>query len=95
MEVVRIVVSALTPVTVAIVGYFLNRRLKSIDDAQWQNRKITEKRLELYDQIAPDLNTIFCFLYWVGDWKEISPRQVVEAKRRLDKVVNIYRHLLN
>ena len=54
-----------------------------------------EKRLELYDQIAPDLNAIFCFFVWVGYWKDISPKDLIEKKRELDKIVNIYKHLLS
>ncbi len=95
MEVLKLIVSALTPLTVAVVGFFLNQRLKRIDDAQWQSRKIVEKRLDLYDKIAPDLNAIYCFMMWIGYWKEISPAEVIQTKRRLDKVVNIYRHLLS
>ncbi|TCP62193.1 hypothetical protein EV663_10236 [Rhodovulum bhavnagarense] len=95
MEIIKIVISLVTPITVAFVGYFLNQRLKSIDNAQWQSRKIVEKRLELYDQIAPDLNLMLCFCTWVGYWKEISPKQMLEAKRSLDKTVNIYKHLLS
>ncbi len=79
----------------AFLGYKLNSRLKSIDDAQWQSRKIVEKRLELYERIAPSLNSIFCFCTWVGYWKDISPKDLIQTKRDLDKTVNIYRHLLS
>ena len=95
LEIYKLLVSALTPLSVAIFGYFLNRRLKNIDDAQWQNRKLVEKRLELYDQIAPSLNAIFCFFVWVGYWKDISPKDLIEKKRELDKIVNIYKYLLS
>lgn len=95
MELAKLIASIATPLTVAIVGYLLSQRLKSIDEAQWQNRRIIEKRLDLFDQISPGLNEILCFLCWIGYWKDISPRQLVETKRRLDKTVNIYRHLLS
>ena len=95
VEYARLAASILTPLTVLGIGYFLNRRLKSIDDAQWQNRKVVEKRLEIFDQLAPGLNQIFCFVMWVGYWKDVSPRDAVETKRDLDKTVNIYRHLLS
>ncbi|MDE4191177.1 hypothetical protein [Phaeobacter gallaeciensis] len=94
MEIYKLLVAALTPLSVSIVGYYLNRRLKNIDDAQWQNRKLVEKRLELYDQIAPNLNAIYCFFVWVGYWKDVSPQDLIEKKRELDKVVNINKYLL-
>ena len=95
LEITKLIVSLVTPIAVVIVGYTLNRRLKSIDNAQWQSRKIIEKRLEIYDKIAPDLNLVFCFCRFLGYWKEISPKQMIETKRALDKNVNIYRHLLS
>lgn len=94
IEVIKLLVSAATPITVAIVGFFLNRHLKSIDNAQWQSRKIIEKRLELFDEIAPKLNQIFCIVSWVGYWKDISPRDLIQTKRYLDRFINIYKHLL-
>ena len=70
-------------------------RLRSIDDALWQSRLLIYKRLEIYDQIAPDLNRIYCFRRLLGYWKEISPPDLIATKRRLDRAVNINRHLLS
>ncbi len=80
--------------TIAGVGYVLLGRLHSIDEALWQGRRIIGKRLEIYDRIAPDLNRIYCFRRLVGYWKDVSPTDLIETKRRLDKEVNIYRHLM-
>ena len=70
-------------------------RLRSIDGALWQNRPILAKRLEIYDRIAPDMNRIYCFRRLVGYWKDIPPPDLIATKRRLDREVNIYRHLLS
>jgi hypothetical protein len=70
-------------------------RLRSIDGALWQNRPILAKRLDIYDRIAPDMNRIYCFRRLVGYWKEVSPPDMIATKRRLDREVNIYRHLLS
>ncbi|WP_299960052.1 hypothetical protein [uncultured Roseobacter sp.] len=90
----RLAISVATPLAVVAVGFHLNRRLKSIDNAQWQNRKITEKRIEHYDLLAPDLNKVFCFWTFLGYWKDIPPADILDAKRNLDRNVNIYTHLL-
>ena len=95
IEVLKLLASFSTPIVVAIVGYFLNKRLKSIDDAQWQNRKIIEKRLSIYDDLAPRINRIYCFSRFVGSWKDTSPPDVLVAKRELDRIVHIYVHLLS
>jgi hypothetical protein len=70
-------------------------RLRSIDEALWQRRPIIAKRLEIYDRIAPDMNRMYCFRRLVGTWKEVSPPEMIAAKRRLDREVNVYRHLLS
>lgn len=95
IEVLKLISSIATPIVVVLLGSKLNSRLKSIDDAQWQSRKIVEKRLELYDKIAPGINAIYCFCMWVGYWKDLSPKDIIQTKRDLDKTVNIYRHLLS
>jgi hypothetical protein len=42
-----------------------------------------------------DPNKLLCFYTWVGNWKDVSPIDVVKAKRELDKTINIYRHLFD
>ncbi|WP_071675341.1 hypothetical protein [Nioella nitratireducens] len=80
---------------VAGVSGALIWRLISIEAALWQTRPILVKRLEIYERIAPDLNRIYCFRRLVGYWKEVSPPDLIATKRRLDREVNISRHLLS
>ena len=95
LEIVRLLISVLTPLTVAGIGWFFSRRLKRFDLIQWSNQKLIEKRLVIYDSVAPLLNNLLCFYTWVGHWKDISPGDVIKAKRDLDKVFNIYRYLFD
>ena len=93
LEVVKLLVAVLTPVSVAVFGWFISRRLKQLEMVQWSNQKLIEKRLAIYDATAPLLNKLLCFYTWVGHWKDTSPDDVIKAKRELDQTVNIYRHL--
>jgi len=94
LEIIKLVIEFLTPVAVIGIGWFINRRLKQIELIQWSNQKIIEKRLALYDRLSPLLNRLLCFYTWIGYWREVSPKQVIETKRELDKEVYIYKHLL-
>ena len=94
LETTKIIVSILMPVSVVTFGWLLNRRLKHIEHRQWANQKLIERRLELYDDIAPELNKLLCFYIFVGSWKRISPDEALETKRALDQKVHIYRYLL-
>lgn len=89
LEIARLVVGILTPLTLAVVGLLVNRYLKRLDMVQWKNQKLLEKRIAIYDLVAPQLNLLLCFYIWVGDWKSITPGAVVQAKRDLDKTMNV------
>lgn len=93
LEIAKLTVGVLTPMSVAVLAWFLNKRMKRLDLIQWSNQKLIEKRIAVYDSVAPQLNLLLCFFTWVGYWKEISPQNAIQAKRDLDKAFNIYRHL--
>jgi hypothetical protein len=89
LEVVKLVVSAATPIFVVIVGFWLNARLKSLEQAQWSQQKIIERRIAAYDEMATGLNQILCYFCYVGSWKEMTPPDVVKIKRMLDQAAHI------
>jgi hypothetical protein len=95
ISIAQVVLGASVPAIIAYFGWSLNRRLKSIDQAQWQNRKIIELRLDIYKEVSPKLNSMYCFCGWVGDWKSISPADMIALKRQTDKTINVYRHLFD
>jgi hypothetical protein len=95
LEAANFIADAFLPLIVLGTGYFLNQSVKRLEQAQWTNQKLVEKRLQLYDELAPLLNRLFCFYMWIGYWKDVSPKDVLEAKRTLDREFNIYRHLLS
>jgi hypothetical protein len=93
LELVKLLVATLTPLSVVLFGWFVSRRLKRLELVQWSNQKLIEKRLAVYDAVAPLLNKLLCFYTWVGYWKDISPSDVIKAKRDIDQTINIYRSL--
>lgn len=95
LEVAKLAVGILTPLSVVLFGWFVSRRLKRLELIQWSNQKLIEKRLAVYDAAAPTLNSLLCFYTWVGHWKDISPSDVIKAKRDLDQTINIYRHVFD
>jgi hypothetical protein len=94
LEIAKLIVSGLVPLTVALLGIWVGRLAKRLEDVQWRNQKLIEKRILIVDKIAPDLNDLFCYYAWVGRWKEQSPADVIERKRRLDHTVHINRPFL-
>ena len=87
LEVAKLCVQALTPILVAIFGLWIARRTKRLDQKEWTSRRVIERRVEIYDEIAPILNDFLVYFTFVGHWKELTPSELVAAKRKLDRIV--------
>ena len=87
LEVAKLFVSLLTPIAVAVIGFFISRRIKQLDHSQWRSQKLIEKRLSVYDDLVPDLNQLFCYFTYVGSWRDMNPPDVVVLKRKIDKKI--------
>jgi hypothetical protein len=95
VQVVTVVVDALTPLTVAGFGAYLARASRRIEQVQWANQTVVTRRLEIFGQLAPGLNQLLCFATFVGGWKEIQPRQAITIKRQLDETMYANRVLFS
>lgn len=69
------------------LGNLLTRLAKRFENLQWQNQRLIEKRIAVYDELASDLNDLLRYFTFVGCWKELKPPEVVALKRRIDKKV--------
>jgi len=87
LEIAKLLVSAVTPLLIVFLGWYINRALKRLEHFQWQNQKLIEKRLSIFDDIAPHFNDLLCYFTYVGCWKDLKPIDVVHLKRALDKKI--------
>ena len=83
------ILAVLAPIIIAFLVFRYKRIIKDLEKKHRSNQKIVEKRLEIYDRIGPKLNDIFCFYCYNGNWKEISPLDIVRLKKELDKDINV------
>ncbi|ADB50814.1 hypothetical protein [Conexibacter woesei] len=95
LEWASLVVAAMVPLVVGVLGAVVARSLRHVEDAQWGNRKLIELRLELYSDMALPLNDLLCFFRCVGDYAEITPPEALRRKRRLDKSFYVGEHLMS
>lgn len=95
LEVVKVLLGFLTPLILVGLGFVINRAARRVEDAQWANRKLIEQRLEVYDRMAPGLNSLYCFVAVSGDFRGITPPGVVELKREVDKEFHINKFLFS
>lgn len=89
LEVVKLTAGVLTPAALAIFGIYINRVTKRFEQRQWRSQKLTEKRLAVYDELAPLLNDLLCYFTYVGCWRDLDPPAAVGLKRVIDKKIHL------
>src|SRR4051812_5961528 len=89
LEIAKLIVAAITPIALACIGVYIHRLTKRFEHAQWRNQKLIEKRLAIYDDLAPLLNDNFCYFTYVGNWKERKPVEIIASKRNIDKKIHL------
>jgi len=89
LEVAKLVASLLVPVAVAAFGVYVHRVTKRFEHLQWRSQKLVEKRLAIYDDLAPSLNDLLCYFTYVGAWREVDPPKIVALKRSVDKKLHL------
>ena len=94
LEIAKLVIAATTPVLVVLIGVVVSRAARRLEQAQWANRKLIERRLELYDEMARPLNDLYCFFALVGHFREIDPPDAVRRKRELDRIFYVNEFLM-
>jgi hypothetical protein len=95
VQIVTVIVDALTPLTVAGLGIYVARTGRRIEQVQWANQTVVTRRLDIFAELAPGLNQLLCFATFVGGWKEIEPRQAIAIKRQLDQTMYANRVLFS
>jgi hypothetical protein len=95
LEIVKLVMSALIPIAVIGVGYIVSRATSRLESVQWANQTVIQRRLDIFQQVAPKLNRLLCFAVFVGSWKEITPADAIRLKRETDEIMYVDRVLFS
>ena len=89
LKMIIIIISIFAPVIVVLIVFRYNRIIKRLNKKHENDQKIVGKRIEIYDRIGPKLHDILSFFCYNGNWKEITPIDVIRLKRELDKEIEI------
>lgn len=82
----ELIVGALVPLSVVVVGLFVNRGIKKLESELQRSQSLITKRVEIFENLRAPLNRIFCACYYVGDWRKVTPPEVLAAKRTCDEI---------
>ncbi|PSU99762.1 hypothetical protein [Photobacterium kishitanii] len=80
------VLSVLSPIIVILLsGLWFNSSLEKLKSRLQANQAIVQKRAEIYAEIQEPLNGIYCYIKRVGKWKKLTPKDVIDSKRKVDQ----------
>jgi len=89
LHIVISVIAVLAPVLIVFLLLRFRRIKKELIHQHQKNQKLIGKRIEIYERIGPKLNDILSFFSYTGNWKELSPPDIMKLKRELDKEITI------
>ncbi len=89
LEFAKLGVGILTPIAIVVAGIYVHRITKRFEHFQWRGQKLIEKRLAIYDEIAPLINDVLCYYTYVGAWRDFDPPQIVALKRTIDRKIHL------
>ncbi len=89
------ILAALGPIIIAILAIRFSRILKALKTKHQTDQRIFEKRMEIYERMGPKLNDLYCFYCYNGNWKEITPMDIVRIKKEMDKDMNTHAPLFS
>jgi len=82
------IIAALAPVIIVFLVIRYNRIIKGLNKKHQTNQGLIEKRIEIYDRIGPKLNDILSFFCYSGNWKDLTPIDMMRLKKELDQDIN-------
>jgi hypothetical protein len=95
LEYLKVGISALTPIATGFIGWIVLSLGRRIEHGKQLNQALLNKRLSLFDEIAPQLNDIYCFYLGVGNWSDFNPTEIIKRKRAIDRVLHVNRYLFD
>jgi hypothetical protein len=93
LEIAKLGVSALTPLITGLIGILVLRMGTRFEASRHLHQQLLKKRLDLFEEVAPRLNDIFCFYQAIGHWAELNPDEVIRRKRAIDRAIQVNRYL--
>ncbi len=59
-------------------------------DSLTNNKRILEKRWELYSELSLKMNTIYNYVYYSGRWRNTEPTLILEYQKSCDEIIQSF-----
>lgn len=87
LEITKIFVGLLTPIAIFLFTWQTNKNINESNKIEDNNKRVFQQRQDIYNKIGPLLNDIYSYYMYVGQWKQLSPIDIIKNKRELDKII--------
>ena len=100
LKLCKLAATVLTPLTVLVLGCVIwsgqrdivqrwehvqvEQRVAAEAEAR-ERERLRDVRFSIHREVAPLLNDIFSYHFYVGSWKELTPADIIAKKRQLDR----------
>lgn len=85
IEVLKLVVDVFMPIAVLFLGVTVHRITSGLEARHVLNQQLIARRLDIFGEVAPLLNRVYCYHLRIGGWKDLQPPGVVSLKREIDE----------
>ena len=95
VEFLKLLASVVTAFIAGGIALLVARYNFRTDQSKTANQELIKKRLEIYANIVPKLNDVYCFTQFRGGWRTITPDEVILRKRAADQAFHVYRPIFS
>src|ERR1700754_3371787 len=82
LEISKLLVSLLTPIAIVWFTAQSDKNFRNSDHLQENEKRVFEYRQKVYDSVSYALNDFLCYELYIGNWKELSPAEIIGKKRK-------------
>jgi hypothetical protein len=91
VEFLKLAATVFTAFTAGAIALLIARYNFRTDQSKTVNQELIKKRLEIYGNVVPKINDVFCYTRFVGGWRTFNPQEIIDRKREVDRVFHVYR----
>ncbi len=87
----KLLVSSLVPLLILCIGFWFGH----LESERANSSRVAALKFEQYEILGKEVNSIFSYLYYVGNWKEMTPVEVLQSKRTADTIFYTYESMFS
>ena len=88
-----LVADGLTPILLAWLGFRVHAYVDRLTRRRYYSEVESRWRLETFRELVVNLNRLYCYFTYQGDWLSMTPDDATASKRTADRLVGMNRFL--